>query len=112
MDEVGQRLDMAHDIFQRALAEPDAYPDHLIVIPLSLLAEGSLLSPARLETLMRLRRHGGYERLQDLADDLGRGKHRVSKDISALASLGLVHKHRHGRQMHIAAVGRPILLVD
>lgn len=112
MDEVNQRLDLAHGIFQRALLDPEAYPDHLIVIPLSLLAEGSLLSPARLETLMRLRRSGGYERLQDLADDLGRGKHRVSKDISALATLGLVHKQRHGRRMHIQAVARPILLVD
>lgn len=112
MDKVNERLDLAHDIFQRALADPGAYPEHLIVIPLSLLAEGAVLSPARLETLIRLRKMGGYDRLQDLADDLGRGKHRVSKDISALAGLGLVHKQRHGRQMHIEASGRPIMLVD
>jgi DNA-binding MarR family transcriptional regulator len=108
---VRQNLDVAHDVLQRMLNDPDAFPKRSLVIPMSLLADARVpLTPSRWQVLMQVRSHGQYKRLQDLADDLGRGKHRVSKDVDVLATLGLLRKHKQGREMSVEADSREILV--
>lgn len=97
-----RHLDLFEYFAQQMLANPDAAPDRLTIIPLALLAEGTGgLTPGRLALLIEVRSHGTYARMQDLADALGRDKFAVSKDVEVLANLGLVHKRRIGRQVSI-----------
>ena len=108
---IEQNLELARQIIHAALDDPDVFPDDLLVIPMNLLAgSDGLLTPARFEVLLKVREHGSFDRLQDLADSLGRGKHRVSKDIDALTALGLIRKERRGRTLRLTADNRPILL--
>lgn len=108
---ITQNLSLAREVLQAVVAHPDAFPDNLLVIPMDLLSRGKgILTPARYEVLLAIRERGSFERLQDLADLLGRTKHRVSKDVNALTALGLIHKERHGRTTTITADQRPILL--
>ena len=106
---VRENLDVAREILQSKLNDADSLPEQAIVIPMSLLADGKVpLTQSRWQVLLQVRNHGQYKRLQDLAEDLGRGKHRVSKDVDALAGLGLLHKHRNGREVMVEADRREI----
>ena len=108
---VRENLDIASDIIQRKLKDPKSLPNHAIIIPMSLLADGKVpLTQGRWQVLLQVRNHGKYKRIQDLAEDLGRGKHRVSKDVDALAGLGLLHKHKNGRETMVEADRREIMV--
>lgn len=108
---IEENLDVAEDYLQQKLRDPTSLPDGALVIPMSLLAEGKNgLTQARWQVLQQIRSHGRYARIQDLADALGRGKHRVSKDVDALASLGLVHKQKKGRETAIRPDPRQIMV--
>lgn len=108
---VRENLDLASEIIQRKLKDPKAFPDQALIIPMSLLAAGKVpLTQSRWQLLLQVRNHGQYKRLQDLAEDLGRGKHRVSKDVDALAGLGLLHKHKKGRETMVEADRREIVV--
>ncbi len=104
-------LDVARRVIQQKLDDPASIPDGALVIPLSLLAgDYNLLTSSRWRVLLQLRSHGTYVRLQDLADALGRGKHRVSKDVDVLVNLGLVHKQKNGRETSIQPDARQIFV--
>jgi DNA-binding MarR family transcriptional regulator len=108
---IEDNLGVAETILQQKLRHPSSIPDEALVIPLSLLAGGkNPLTQSRWQVLLLLREHGAYNRIQDLADALGRGKHRVSKDLDILASLGLVHKKKKGRETSVQPDLRRILL--
>lgn len=110
---IDQNIETAWAHMRSVLADPASAPDHLTVIPLSILtlAGGrNGLTPGRVSLLAQLRAHGEYGRMQDLADAVGRDKFAVSKDIDVLSMLGLVHKRRTGRTVAIAADARPIML--
>ena len=108
---IRENLDLAEAILQRKLKDPKSLPEHALVIPMSLLADGKIpLTRSRWQLLLQVRNHGKYKRLQDLAEDLGRGKHRVSKDVDALAGLGLLHKQKNGRETMVEADQRKIMV--
>ncbi len=99
-----KNFEVAERVFLQKLRDPDSIPDGAIVIPMSLLATGTnALTPSRWQLLDEVRTHGAYESLQDLADALGRGKHRVSKDVDVLARFRLLHKAKQGREIRIWA---------
>lgn len=104
-------LDLAAQHMRAILADPEGAPEKVTVIPITKMLGGpDGLTPARIALLIEIRSHGLYERIQDLADAMGRDKHAVSKDVDVLARHGLVHKHRKGRSVAIEADGRPIIL--
>ena len=104
-------LDVAERYLQRVLENPSSLSERQVVIPMSLMAgDASLLTQSRWRILLQLRNHGTYDRLQDLADALGRGKHRVSKDVEVLAKLGLLHKEKRGRETAVTPDERPIVV--
>ncbi len=108
---IGENLELAKRLLQRKLRDPSSLPESVLIVPLNLIAGSkNPLTTARWNVLRVLRAHGRYERIQDLADALGRGKHRVSKDVDVLASFGLVHKIKHGRETSVEADPREILV--
>jgi predicted transcriptional regulator len=80
--------------------------------PLVLPLDGELLrqvfSPQRTRLLGELRRSRGHASLISLARALDREPSHVSRDITYLEGLRLVARERHGRQVRIRAVPRPL----
>jgi len=108
---VRENLQVAERAILEKLARPDAFPAGAIVIPLRLLVgKKNALTPSRWAIIQKLRERGGYERLNDLAEALGRSKYRVSKDVDVLTGLGLVHKVRHGKRVAIRPDPRTIVV--
>jgi DNA-binding MarR family transcriptional regulator len=108
---IAENLELAERLLQRKLRNPTSLPDNVLIVPLNLIAgPKNPLTTARWNVLRVLRAHGRYDRIQDLADALGRGKHRVSKDVDVLASFGLVHKTKHGRETSVEADPPEILV--
>lgn len=104
-------LDIAEKAMQQLLADPSGAPDKLTIIPMTTLMGGKDgLTPSRIALFIEIRAHGVYQRVQELADAVGRDKYAVSKDVDVLALHGLVHKHKRGRTVAIEADTRPIVL--
>ena len=108
---IGENLDLTKRLLQRKLRDASSLPGNVLIVPLNLISgTQNPLTTARWNVLRVLRAHGRYNRIQDLADALGRSKHRVSKDVDVLASFGLVHKTKHGRETSVEADSREILV--
>lgn len=104
-------LDLAEQHMQAILADPAGAPDKVTILPIATMLGGpGGLTPARIALLIEIRSHGTYERMQSLAEAMGRDKHAVSKDVDVLVHHGLVHKQRKGRTVAIEADRRPIIL--
>jgi hypothetical protein len=110
-----QVADKALDLLEQSLlgilANPEAAPEHVTIIPIAKMLGGKDgLTPSRIALFIEIRSHGPYGQLQELAHAVGRDKHVVSKDVDILAAHHLVHKRKTGRTITIEADARPILL--
>ncbi len=69
----------------------------------------TILTRERVRLVNHLREHGPYETLQELADDLGRDKTAISRDLSYLEAT-LVKVEKVGRRKRIWAPDKPVIL--
>lgn len=106
-----ENIDAAFDLARAILANPDAYPDDFIVLPLDPDLIAKVLSPERIRLLHELRSDGPYDSVNDLAEALGRDQSRVSRDVAGLAEMGLVKTERDGKSKRVSAPKKPIWLM-
>lgn len=87
----------------------DSLPSEFTVMRLDHDLIASILTRERIRLINHLRKHGPYESLQELADDLGRDKTAVSRDLHHLED-SLVKVEKTGRRKRIWAPDTPIIL--
>lgn len=100
----------ATDLVRAVVEHPDDYPDRFVVLPMDPDVIARILSRERTRVVAYLQRHGPAPSLRVLAAELDRNYASLSRDVSALTSMGLVETIRRGKEKQIQATGRPILI--
>ena len=110
MKQAERNLRKTRELARRVAADPDAFPDDFIAIPLDPEIISRVFSPERVRLLKELREEGPFASVNELAEALGREQSRVSRDLNELMSAGLVETERKGKSKRVSAPDKPILL--
>lgn len=75
----------------------------------------AVLSPKRYELFEAVKRHGGFESIEDLAREVDRDRAAVSRDLKALGDAGLLQVREavfpgHGKRTEVAPVAEKLHL--
>lgn len=87
----------------------DNLPEDFTIMRLDYDLFTTILTRERVRLVNHLREYGPYETLQELADDLGRDKTAISRDLSYLEAT-LVKVEKVGRRKRIWAPDKPVIL--
>lgn len=100
----------ALDVVAKVFADPDAFPSDFIAFPLRGDMASRILTNERRRIIVYLEDHGPATSIRHLAVALGRDPAAVSRDIHLLTDAGLLRIEDVGRNKHIHATGRPIIV--
>ena len=104
------RMHEATDFIRKVIADPDAYPQRFVSIPMDPDMVATVLSRERTRLVRFLLANGPSEDLHALADDLERNYASVSRDVGVLVDMGLLRTERVGRSKRITATGVPVIV--
>lgn len=99
--------DRSFDDLWHWLEHPEAYPDHVVSIPIDILPE--VLTPNRARLLAHLQRHGPADSVEGLAVALGRNYSSVSRDVGYLLGTFL-EGEQHGHKKRLWAAERTVVI--
>ena len=100
----------ALDVVAKVFADPDAFPSDFVAFPLRGDMASRILTTERRRIIVYLEDHGPANSIRDLAAALRRDPAAVSRDIHLLTDAGLLRVEDVGRNRHIHATGRPIIV--
>ena len=100
----------ALDVVAKVFADPDAFPSDFVAFPLRGDMASRILTAERRRIIVYLEDHGPASSIRDLAVALGRDPAAVSRDIHLLTDVGLLRVEDFGRNKHVHATGRPIIV--
>ena len=112
MTSMARAVDEAFAVVRQTLADPHAFPDNAVIIPIHSLIDDprSPLSRERLRLLDMVRTEGPFASITLLAHALHRPRTRVGDDVGLLRAAGLLRTRRCGRDSHIEATQRIVVL--
>lgn len=99
----------AFTLIRKMAEDPDKYPENCVFIGRDAVRD--VFTAERVRLLETLRSRKGAKSVTDLADALGRDVTRVSRDVAALESYGLVELERDGKAKRIKYRWRPVVVV-
>ena len=100
----------ALDVIAKVFANPDAFPSDFVAFPLRGEMASRILTHERRRIIVYLEDNGPAYSIRELATALGRDPAAVSRDIHLLTDAGLLRVEEIGRNKHIHATGRPIIV--
>lgn len=100
----------AFRLLEPVLAEPQKYPDRLILLPAGSPVLSKIFSKEPTRIIQYLRERGPVSSIAELAKQLDRDPAAVSRDIHVLERHGLVVATTVGRGKRLSAADRPVLV--
>lgn len=100
----------ALDVVAKVFEDPDAFPSDFVAFPLRGDMASRILTHERRRIIVYLEDHGPATSIRGLADALGRDPAAVSRDIHLLTDAGLLRVEAVGRNKHVHATGKPIIV--
>ena len=95
-----QRIQAAMDFTEEVIANPDAFPEKMVVIPYDPELLSSIFTPERLK-IWRLVHKREADSITQLAKKLGRDVSRVRQDLLILERVNLVGMERNSSRVRV-----------
>ena len=105
-------MEEAFRLLEPILAEPDKYPPNLVILPAGSPVLSKIFSKEPTRIIQYLRDNGPVSSIAELAEMLGRDPAAVSRDIQILERHGFVVATPKGREKHLSASGRSVLVAS
>lgn len=104
-------LEVGFDFVRKAIENPDAYPDFLVVLPFNPELLSRVFTRERLRVWAELQR-SKPKSLTELAQRLQRNVSRVRQDVMLLESVQLARTEKRGNQVRAVAQAPYIMIAS